>query len=182
MADLVTGPVTGVGTEAQIPGVHFASIPTSSDLRGSFAKPYTRPTDSDEVLREVFWSVSAARVVRGLHLQGPQTASTKNVFLTSGLVFDVIVDVRTSSPTYGQFRAYVLDPSVTIRVPQGCAHGFQALEASTMVYLCDMPYDQRSDHGIRFDTIGIPWPLASPTVSERDLALPTWQDYETPFQ
>lgn len=182
MADVVAGPVAGVGTSDEIPGVTFSTIPSSHDLRGGFAKPYTRPSSSDEVIREVFWSHSAPRVLRGMHVQGPAMASAKNVFLTSGAVFDVVLDLRRSSPTYGQYRAYILDPSVLLHIPPGCAHGFQALEQAQMVYLCDVAYNPASDHGIRYDSLGIPWPLPGPAVSDRDLGLPVWREYDSPFE
>lgn len=181
MADLVTGLVLGPGGPDEIDGVQLRHMPSSSDVRGGFAKPYTRPVDSSEVIREVFWSHSEAGVIRGMHVQGPRTASAKDIFLTSGRVYDVVLDIRASSPTFGQFVSFVLDPSVTLHIPHGCAHGFQAIEPASMVYLCDMPYDPESDHGIRSDSIGIPWPLTPATVSERDAGLPAWQDYETPF-
>lgn len=181
MADLVTGPVNTGETDLNIPGVRFERIPSSSDPRGSFAKPYTRPLDSPDKILEVFWSYSTTGVVRGLHVQGPRSGSAKSVFLTEGRVLDVILDLRRSSHTYGHFRCFVLDPGVSLHIPHGCAHGFQALEPSRMVYLCDAPYDPASDHGVRFDSLGIPWPIPAPTVSERDLSLPPWAAYETPF-
>ncbi len=181
MAHLVAGPVEGPGASLPIDGVSISAIPRSLDDRGSFAKPYSRSSADPQVVREVFWSQSAPGVVRGLHVQGPTNASAKDVFLTTGRVFDVVLDLRKRSVTYGQFRAFILDPTVSLHVPHGCAHGFQALEPTTMVYLCDVPYDPTSDHGIRFDSLGIPWPIANPVVSARDLGLPEWHHYESPF-
>lgn len=182
MDDLLTGLLPGIGTDEPIPGLHFLRIPRHEDARGTFTKPYTQPPGQPGSLQEVFWSSSMTGVVRGMHVQGPRSASAKRVFLTAGKVFDVVLDVRRNSPTYGRFSAFVLDTTVALHVPSGCAHGFQALEPSSMVYLCDAPYDAESDHGVRFDTVGIPWPLASHTVSARDLALPSWHEYESPFQ
>lgn len=181
MAHLVAGLIPDLGADSPIPGVTLKEIPRSHDNRGGFAKPYSRQITDPEVVREVFWSRSSTGVVRGLHVQGPRNASAKDVFLTAGKVFDVVLDLRRRSITYGQFQAFVLDEGVTLHVPHGCAHGFQALEPTTMVYLCDTPYDPASDHGIRFDSLDIPWPLPQPVVSARDLGLPAWQDYVTPF-
>ena len=74
--------------------------------------------------------------VRGLHVQGPMMPSRKTVFVTSGRVFDVVLDLRKTSTAFGTWKAFELCPGMALEVPTGCAHGFQALEDSSMVYLC----------------------------------------------
>ena len=134
-------------------------------------------------------SFSRARgVLRGLHFQTPPFAQDKLVRVLRGAVFDVAVDIRQGSPTFGQWVGLELSAAAwnQILVPKGFAHGFVTLEANTEVlYKVSAPYSQSHDRSIRFDdpAIGIRWPVALDDVilSAKDEAAPTLADTETGF-
>jgi len=119
-------------------------------------------------------SISRSRrgVVRGMHIRrGPGEA--KLVRCSYGAIFDVIVDLRPSSPTYRAQATFELrgDEQVSLYVPAGCAHGFQALtEPADVSYRIDRPHDPAEDIAIAFDDadLGITWPLPVAMLSERD--------------
>ena len=122
-------------------------------------------------------SRSARGVVRGLHLRRGR-GEAKLVRCSYGAIFDVIVDLRADSPTYGRWKSFELrdDEQLSIYVPAGCAHGFQALtEPADVAYRIDRPHDPAEDVAIAFDDpeLAIPWPLPVSVISRRDrLALP----------
>ena len=115
--------------------------------------------------------------VRGLHLQSPPYAEMKIVRCLRGRVWDVAVDLRPTSATFGHWHAVELSLSSAnaIVIPEGCAHGFQALEPlSELFYLHSGAWVPEAETGIRFDdpALGISWPLTPTDLSSRDLALP----------
>lgn len=114
--------------------------------------------------------------VRGLHFQRPPHAEMKFVSCTHGSVWDVAVDLREDSPTYLKWHAEILSAQnrVSLLIPEGFAHGFQALEADAeLIYLCSEPYHPRAEGGLRYDdeALGIAWPLAVTQVSDKDQRL-----------
>jgi dTDP-4-dehydrorhamnose 3,5-epimerase len=115
--------------------------------------------------------------VRGMHFQCKPYAEMKLVRCIRGRVFDVLVDLRADSPTFLKWHSEELDPlnAQMIVIPEGCAHGFQALEAnSELVYLHTNFYTPQSEAGIRYDDqkVGISWPLKVTDLSERDKSHP----------
>jgi len=117
-------------------------------------------------------SRSLRGVVRGLHVRRG-IGEAKLVRCSNGAVFDVIVDLRPSSPTYRNWQTFELqgDTQVSLYVPNGCAHGFQVLTSVADVsYRIDRPHDPSEDVALRFDDpdLGIPWPLPVGVVSQRD--------------
>ena len=121
-------------------------------------------------------SRSVRGVVRGLHLRSGQ-GEAKLVRCSSGAIFDVVVDLRPSSPTYRNWRSFELDGDrqVSIFIPAGCGHGFQALtDPADVSYRIDRPHDPTEDLAIAFDDpeLAIPWPLPVAAMSERDEAGP----------
>jgi dTDP-4-dehydrorhamnose 3,5-epimerase len=121
------------------------------------------------------WSLPG--VIRGLHLQyGP--AQGKLVTCLAGRIFDVAVDVRSGSPTYGQHVAAELskENGDSLWIPPGFAHGFAVLgsDPALVLYKVDQPRSAEGERGVIWNdaTLGIPWPIAQPTLSERDAALP----------
>lgn len=129
-----------------------------------------------------------AGTVRGLHLQAPPFAQAKLVRVARGAVRDVAVDVRPGSPTYGRwvFADLSAENGQQIFVPRGFAHGFCTLEPDTVVcYKVDGAYDRDSERGIRFDDpqLAIDWgmPADAVTLSDKDAALPRFQDYVDVF-
>ena len=121
-------------------------------------------------------SRSARGVVRGLHVRRGD-GEAKLVRCSYGAIFDVIVDVRPSSPTYGNWESFELrgDAQVSLYVPAGCAHGFQALtEPADVSYRIDRPHDPVEDVSIAFDDpdLAITWPLPVRMMSQRDRLAP----------
>jgi dTDP-4-dehydrorhamnose 3,5-epimerase len=121
-------------------------------------------------------SRSSQGVVRGLHMR-TGSGESKLVRCSYGAVYDVIVDLRPSSTTYGNWESFELrgDEQVTLYVPAGCAHGFQALsEPADVSYRIDRPHDPTEDLAIAFDDpdLAIPWPLPVTVMSQRDQTAP----------
>jgi dTDP-4-dehydrorhamnose 3,5-epimerase len=121
-------------------------------------------------------SRSARGVVRGLHVRRGK-GEAKLVRCSYGAVFDVVVDLRPASPTQGNWESFELrdDEQISLYVPAGCAHGFQALtDPADVSYRIDRAHDPAEDVSIAFDDpeLAIPWPLAVATMSQRDRAAP----------
>lgn len=132
-------------------------------------------------------SRSGRGVLRGLHFQAPPHAQAKLVRCTVGRVWDVVVDLRAGSPTYGRWDAFELDADAhrMVFVPAGFAHGFCVLgEAAEVQYKCSDFYAPQSSRGVRWDdpALGIPWPIREPVLSEQDRQLPTLADLPPYFR
>lgn len=129
-------------------------------------------------------SCSRKGVLRGLHFQREPFAQGKFVQVLCGSVFDVAVDLRVDSSTYGQYVAVTLsaDNHKQFFIPAGFAHGFLALEENTIFhYKTTAVYDKTSEGGIRYDDPGlnIAWPdISSFIVTEKDRVLPTLAEYQ----
>jgi dTDP-4-dehydrorhamnose 3,5-epimerase len=176
-------------TAASIAGVRLIKPGAKTDRRGRFVKVVQRdvfarhgiPTD----FAEQYFSVSGRNVLRGLHFQTPPHHHDKLVTCVDGLVFDVVVDLRKSSPSYRAHESFELDGrnGDSVFVPAGCAHGFYVRSSSaTVLYNVTSLYAESHDHGIRWDSVGAAWPSADPLVSERDAAFPTLAQFDTPFR
>ncbi len=116
-------------------------------------------------------------VVRGLHLRKGR-GEAKLVRCSFGAIFDVVVDLRAGSPTYRAWKSFELrDPDqVSLFIPAGCAHGFQALTpVADVAYRIDRPHDPSEDVTIAFDDpeLGIPWPLPTQAMSAKDRRAPS---------
>jgi len=153
------------------------------DTRGYFFESYNREQLVKGGIQDDFVqdneALSAAWVLRGLHYQTGSMAQSKLVRVVAGKVFDVAVDLRTGSQTYGQTFGIELSAQnkKQLYIPRGFAHGYVALEEGTILcYKCDNRYSREHEGGIRFDdpTLNIKWPLDGhdPIVSEKDLELP----------
>ncbi|CAK6697086.1 dTDP-4-dehydrorhamnose 3,5-epimerase family protein [Synechococcus sp. CBW1107] len=119
----------------------------------------------------------AVGTIRGLHLQADPHSEAKLVRCLQGRVWDVAVDLRQDSATYGHWHAVELTPkqSNALLIPEGCAHGFQVLEAgSELLYLHSGTWEQEAETGVRWDDpqLGIAWPLPAADLSDRDRSLP----------
>jgi dTDP-4-dehydrorhamnose 3,5-epimerase len=151
------------------------------DDRGFFFESYKasefRAAGIDQAFVQDNHSRSDRGVLRGLHMQLPPHAQAKLVRVTRGSVWDVAVDMRKGSATFG--RWFGLELSETNRtmlfIPRGFAHGFVTLsEQAELQYKCDAEYDKASELGVRWDDpdLAIDWPLADVHVSAKDAALP----------
>lgn len=130
-------------------------------------------------VRQANWSVSAAGVLRGLHFAQLPPSQAKYVTCLSGSVFDVVVDIRLGSPTFGSWDSVMLDDRDhrSMYISEGLAHGFLALQDnSTVMYLCSAEYNPQREHTIAATdpALAIDWPSGHELVlSDRDAAAPT---------
>src|SRR5262249_4656994 len=129
-----------------------------------------------------------AGVVRALHYQLPPMAQDKLVRVARGRVFDVAVDARAGSPTYGKWVGVELSAERwnQLLVPKGFLHGYMTLEPDTeVIYKVSAFYSAAHDRGVRFDDpeLGIAWPLGAllPILSDKDRAAPSFREAENPF-
>jgi len=156
------------------------------DARGHFLEVFKVPVFRDLGLPVDFVqdnvSVSHKGVIRGLHYQIAPAAQAKLVRCLQGSVFDVAVDLRKGSPTFGNWFGVTLKPTQqALFIPAGFAHGFQALESKSMIYYkCDALYSPQFERGFRFDDpdLGIKWPLPPVGISDKDLQLPLLKDFK----
>ena len=163
-------------------GAYIVEQTLYNDPRGSFLEVYSSRAFAGNGLNLVFVQDNCSHsvhsgVVRGLHFQKFPHAQTKLVWVLTGKIYDVIVDLREGSPSFLKWAAFELsaqDPRMLL-VPRGYAHGFCTLEPDTRVfYKVDVAYAPQSESGIRWDDpdLAIPWPVSSPLLSEKDQKLP----------
>jgi dTDP-4-dehydrorhamnose 3,5-epimerase len=160
------------------------------DARGFFMETWNRQTFEEAGLEVDFvqdnHSRSSKHVLRGLHYQAGDTAQGKLVWVTSGTVFDVLVDLRHSSPTFGVWDGYVLNTETHDRlwVPPGCAHGFLVLsDIADFHYKVSAPYRPDMERSLRWNDpdLAIDWPIdigLEPIVSPKDAAAASFADCE----
>jgi dTDP-4-dehydrorhamnose 3,5-epimerase len=188
--------------ELDIAGAWEITPHVHSDSRGVFFEWLTNHGFTEFAghrldVRQANCSVSAAGVLRGLHFAQVPPSQAKYVTCLSGSVFDVVVDVRVGSPTFGQWDSVLLDDRDrrTIYISEGLAHGFLSLEDnSTVMYLCSAEYNPQREHTIAptDPAMGIDWPSGhelvlsdrdadAPTLDEVRAAglLPTWEEAQT---
>jgi dTDP-4-dehydrorhamnose 3,5-epimerase len=165
-----------------------------TDERGFFAESYVERLFEEVGVAAKFvqdnQSFSTRQgTIRGLHFQLPPATQTKLVRVSRGCIYDVVVDLRRGSPTYGQWVSERLSAAggEQIYVPWGFAHGFCTLEPNTeVIYKVDSYYAPLHDSGIIWNdpTLNIPWPVApeAAIVSAKDSKLGTFSDFVSPFQ
>ena len=162
------------------------------DHRGFFAETYSRRKYSElgidvEFVQDNHSLSREVGTLRGLHFQAPPHAQAKLVRCGRGAIFDVAVDIRRGSPTYGEWKGYELtaENSNQLYVPVGFAHGFVTLEPdSEIVYKCSDYYAPETEGAILWNDpdIGINWPTkADPILSDKDAVAPLFSDLESPF-
>lgn len=161
------------------------------DHRGFFMESYNeelfRKNDLNHTFIQDNHSLSQpAGTLRGLHYQLNPKAQTKLVRATRGAIYDVIVDIRKNSPTYGEWQGFILSDANKrqLLVPKGFAHGFCTLVENTEVqYKVDEYYSPENDRGILWNdpSLGIDWPVSNPVLSEKDTKHPLLKDAENNF-
>ena len=173
-----------------LPGVLLLTPARHGDARGFFSESWNRRTltDAGVVLPEFVQdnhSMSAQTgTLRGLHYQSPPFAQGKLVRCGRGRLFDVAVDVRMGSPTYGQWFGTELsfENGRQLWIPAGFLHGFVTREPNTeIVYKCTAHYDRASDGAVAWDSLGIDWGVTEPLLSDKDRAAPVFTDWTSPF-
>ena len=169
---------------ASIPGVIVIEPDVHQDRRGFFLETYHVDKYRDGGIRDVFVQDNHSRslrgTLRGLHLQLKRPQG-KLIRVIEGEIFDVAVDVRRGSPTFGKWVGVTLsaDNFKQVYVPKGFAHGFAVVsEIAQVEYKCTDLYDPASEIGIAWDdpAIGISWPVSDPVLSDRDKRHPRLAD------
>ena len=170
-------------TELEIPGVYLIEPEPHMDERGFFARTFCVREFAERGLNTTIaqcsTSFNARRgTLRGLHYQVAPHEEAKVVRCTSGAIFDVVVDLRASSASYGKWRSAALSSSNRnmLYIPPGVAHGFQTTEDESEVYYqMSTAYAADASRGVRWDdpSLAIEWPLRErPIMSQRDLSYP----------
>lgn len=168
--------------------------PRFGDHRGYFSETYSRDALAATGIH-IIWvqdnqSFSAqVGTVRGLHFQAPPLAQAKLVRVLRGAIYDVAVDIRNGSPTYGQWAGVELsaEKGNQLLIPAGFAHGFMTLQPNTEVfYKVSDRYSREHEGAIRWNdpALGIDWPDpgADPTLSDKDRVAPLFADLASPFK
>ena len=167
-----------------IAGLILVAPRVHRDARGFFVETYHEPRYREHGIPERFvqdnHSRSCRGTLRGLHAQSPSWQG-KLVRCIAGAVWDVAVDVRLGSPTFGEHFAHELSGEnfLQIYAPPGLLHGFAVLsDAAEIEYKCTTVYDAAADFSVRWDDpeLAIPWPLADPILSEKDRRAPLLRD------
>ena len=175
-----------------LPGVFIITPRVFADPRGFFFESYNQQTFRSHGIETTFvqdnHSKSARGTLRGLHFQLPPVAQVKLVRVIRGAIWDVAVDLRVGSPTFGQWRGVELSAENfrQLYVPVGFAHGFCVLSAEAEVlYKTSDFYSRAHERGIIWNdpTLGVAWPIAEPLLSARDQRAGALADYlaGTPF-
>lgn len=178
--------------ETEIPGLQIIEPKVFADERGYFFESYNLHKFEKKQLETRFVqdneSKSQYGVIRGLHYQLAPFSQAKLVRVVSGAVYDVAVDLRTGSPTFGKWYGLVLSEENKRQffIPKGFAHGFSVLsESAVFSYKCDDYYHPSADRGIRFDdpALGIDWmiPKGEEIISDKDQKHPLLADAEKNF-
>jgi dTDP-4-dehydrorhamnose 3,5-epimerase len=170
--------------ETELPGVYVVELEARRDERGYFARVW----DPDELvaagmeprLAQISLAANVRRgTLRGLHFQAEPHAEAKLVACVRGALYDVVVDLRTDSPTYTRWLGIELRAGGgrLLFVPEGFAHGYLSLEDETdALYLISTPYVAEAARGVRWDdpAFGIEWPFEPVVIAERDRS---WPDF-----
>ena len=173
-------------TETSLPGVLLIEPRVHGDGRGFFYETYQRERYSEFGIGGRFVqdnvSFSEHGVLRGLHLQNPK-AQGKLVFVLQGEVFDVAVDIRVGSPTFGRWAASVLSAENRRQfyIPEGFAHGFCVTGSSALfAYKCTEPYVPENEVVVAWNdpAVGIEWPIDRPSLSAKDGGAPFLKDID----
>jgi dTDP-4-dehydrorhamnose 3,5-epimerase len=169
-------------TELPLAGAFRVELEPRGDARGFFARLFCAEEFAAHGLAtgwvQCNTSFTAAQgTVRGLHFQRPPMAETKLLRCIRGAIFDVIVDLRAGSPTFGRWHGERLDDQnrMMICVPEGFAHGFQTLTPDVeMLYFHSALYSAAHEGGLRWDDarVAVNWPLGVTEMSARDAAFP----------
>lgn len=173
--------------DCPIAGLKIIRLQLRGDVRGFFVERYHKYKLADLGFEVEFiqdnHSRSAPGILRGLHYQA-NPAQGKLVGVTRGAVWDVAVDIRPDSPTYGKYHATELtaENGALFWIPAGFAHGFCVLgeEPADMLYKVSGAYHPQGEGGIRYDDaeLAIDWPVRNPVISARDAGLPSFAEYK----
>lgn len=173
--------------ENKLPGVYEVTPEQHIDERGFFMRTYDKKLFSDKGIDREWVQENHSRskkkgIVRGLHFQLPPYAETKLIRVVKGAIFDVFVDLRVGSSTFGKWGSVELSEEnrKLLFIPRGFAHGFCTLtEMSEVVYKVDNHYRPEAECGIIWNDLelGITWPVERPFLSKKDMLLKSFRDF-----
>jgi dTDP-4-dehydrorhamnose 3,5-epimerase/CDP-3, 6-dideoxy-D-glycero-D-glycero-4-hexulose-5-epimerase len=171
-----------------IDGLFLLSNSLFYDQRGCFKKVFSRDAFTELSLAtdfaELYYSINKKNVIRGMHFQIPPMDHIKLVYVITGKIRDVCLDLRHNSKTFGKFFDCTLsgNDSNYLYIPKGMAHGFASLEDNTVVHYAQTScHSQKHDFGVRYDSFGFTWDIHDPILSDRDNSLPKLADLHTEF-
>ncbi|OBZ13448.1 dTDP-4-dehydrorhamnose 3,5-epimerase [Bacillus sp. FJAT-26390] len=177
--------------ETKLSGVVLLEPTVYCDNRGFFMESYNEQKASELGISYSFvqdnHSLSVeAGVIRGLHYQLNPEAQTKLIRVTAGVIYDVVVDIRVGSPTFGQWEGFILssENKRQLLVPQGFAHGFcTVVKNSEVLYKVNAFYSAEHDRGIAWNdpVLAIDWPISNPITSAKDNKHPFLADADINF-
>lgn len=171
--------------ETKLPGVLVIEPRVFGDPRGFFVETYNAERYHEAGLTMQFVqdnvSLSSRGVLRGLHMQSPRPQG-KLIMAITGEIFDVAVDLRVGSPTFGQWESCILSGETKRQfwIPPGLAHGFCVLsEEALVLYKCTDTYQPNDERTIAWNDpdLGVDWPIATPSLSKRDAQAPRFADF-----
>ena len=174
--------------ETSLSNVYLIEPKVFFDERGVFIKTFNE-TDFENCgiesnFKESFYSESKKNVIRGMHFQLPPHDQAKLVYVPYGIIIDVVLDIRKSSPTYGESFSVELsrENRKAVYIPPGFAHGFaSSSEDCIVVYMTTTTYQAEYDSGIRWDSFGYHWQINNPIISKRDQSFIKFSEFESPF-
>ncbi|MDP5220685.1 dTDP-4-dehydrorhamnose 3,5-epimerase [Ruegeria sp. 2205SS24-7] len=176
--------------ETALPGVRILTPARFGDARGFFSESWNKRLLAEHGITLDFvqdnHSLSMqVGTIRGLHFQAPPAAQDKLVRCGRGALFDVVVDIRKGSPTYGQWTGVELsaENGKQLLVPAGFLHGFVTRQPETEIcYKCTDYYAPECDGAVRWDSCGIDWGFTGdPVLSDKDTLAPALADFDSPF-
>ena len=174
-----------------IPEVLHVQPDVFADVRGAFAETFKASEFKKLGIEEPFVQVNRSSnrgpVLRGLHYQLNPKAQGKLISVVVGSIFDVAVDIRKGSPTFGKWVGETLtaEGQNMLYVPEGFAHGFYTLsETAEVIYYCTDEYSPEHERGIAWNdaSLAIAWPGSEPLLSDKDKAYPVLAEAETNFE
>jgi dTDP-4-dehydrorhamnose 3,5-epimerase/CDP-3, 6-dideoxy-D-glycero-D-glycero-4-hexulose-5-epimerase len=171
-----------------IAGLFLLSNSLFYDERGCFKKVFSKDIFAELSLNtdfaELYYSINKRNVIRGMHFQTPPMDHVKMVYVISGKIHDVCLDLRRNSKTFGKCFDCMLsgDDRKYLYIPRGIAHGFACLEDNTVVHYAQTTgYSSIHDSGIHYDSFGFDWGIQNPILSDRDKSFPSLANFNTEF-
>lgn len=177
-------------TKTDLAGAFLITPKRFEDARGFFSESWNKQNlreaglDLPDFVQDNHSLSRPAGTLRGLHFQSPPHAQGKLVRCGQGALFDVVVDIRTGSPTYGKWFGTILsaENGRQLWIPAGFLHGFASRVPDTeIVYKCTDHYAPECDGAVRWDSVGIDWGVSEPLLSEKDATSPLFSEFDSPF-